>query len=89
MLSSVRQLVSGEKRTMGNHRREVSGDIESFIYHWTSICTVNHKKGIFVIDNGGWNTQSTNRAINDYRYYFLDKGYTEVDMKTFEERMGA
>jgi hypothetical protein len=89
MLVAVKSLVSGKKNTVGNHRRE-KGDngVMNYIYHWTAICRVNDVDKLFTTDDGGWATRSTNRAINDYRRYFKDKGYTEIDKGTFKVKYG-
>lgn len=67
-------------KKLGNHRVEFtpSGRRE-FIYHWTAICIVDDRTKTFVTNNGGWNTQSTNRAINAYRRHFESLGYREVE----------
>ena len=53
---------------LGNHRKEVEGNFTKYIYHWTAIVVVNEDEKTFYTDHGGWNTQSTNRAINSYRH---------------------
>lgn len=83
MMKCIKQLLRGERTNVGNHRCEearVAGhEVERFIYFSTAICTVNHSLKTFVIDNGGYDTMSTNRAINDYRSHFKrEMNYFEV-----------
>lgn len=84
MLKAIEQLVKGQRTCVGNHRsneytNRKGETITAFIYHSTAICKVNSRQRTFTIDNGGYNTQSTNRAISNYRYYFEGPCfYTEV-----------
>lgn len=85
MLRAIEQLVRGERTICGNHRVEHSEytygnkhTIDRYYYHSTAICIADITTQTFIVDNGGWNTQSTNRAISDYRKFFNDKCYTEV-----------
>ena len=74
MLKAVENLIyaanTGRKSAkQGNHRMERASDGRIwYYYHSTAICTV--KDGVAKYDNGGWNTSSTNRAINSYRAYY-------------------
>lgn len=80
MLKTVKMLVTADHNTtMGNHNVRISGDERRFTYHSTVICFVNDRMRVFSTDNGGWNTMSTNRAINDYRRYFLGLGYKDLN----------
>lgn len=77
MLKSVENLVNSTRRVCGNHRvKEYSDNTRVFIYHSTVICTVNDNNRTFNTDNGGWNTSSTTRAINTYKWLFARMGYT-------------
>lgn len=85
MLKAVEQLLKGERTSVGNHRVEHSEDtygnkhtIDRYYYHSTAICIADITTQTFTVDNGGWNTQSTNRAISDYRKFFNDMCYVEV-----------
>ena len=79
MLKAVETLLNSEvSKKLGNHQVEIKSDIKYFIYHSTVICKVNTKNKTFIINNGGYNTSSTNRAINDYRRHFSSIGYEEV-----------
>lgn len=81
MLKSIERLLSGEKK-VGNHRREDTTSngkrITKFFYHATAVCTVCHANDTFCINNGGWGTSSTTRAINDYRDFLVSDLYNEV-----------
>lgn len=83
MLRATEQLVSGLKTKVGNHSvvtYYVHGcTVKDYIYHSTPICTVNEDRMTFSTDNGGWGTQSTTRAINDYRKYFKSCGYRDLN----------
>ena len=83
MLKAIEQLVTGERTHVGNHRVESFNErgqtINNYIYHSTIICVVNENEKTFRTSNGGWNTSSTTRAINDYRKWFTDRGYTDLN----------
>lgn len=79
MLRAIEQLVSGERTKVGNHYVKSYHYWEDFFYHSTCICSVDHGNKSFKTDNGGWNTSSTTRAINDYRKYFLSRGYKDLN----------
>lgn len=51
----------------------------AFIYHWTVICLVDDVNKCFWLTHNGFNTPSTNTALNGYRAYFKLKGYTDVN----------
>ena len=83
MLKAVEQLCRAERSTVGNHRVESFSEcghtINNYIYHSTIICAVNENTKMFMTSNGGWNTSSTTRAINDYRKHFLSRGYKDLN----------
>lgn len=67
----------------GNHKLEISNNgIKNLIYYWTTICKVNPSLKVFATDNGGYNTSSTNRAINAYSRELLWEGYKEVEFNS-------
>nr|DAH73416.1 MAG TPA: hypothetical protein [Caudoviricetes sp.] len=43
---------------------------------------MNPSLKVFATDNGGYNTSSTNRAINAYSRRLLCEGYKEVDFNS-------
>lgn len=79
-MTTVYNLVhaNGNRKTLGNHRMERTTTGRNFIYHWTTICTVNDIDKTYHTDNGGWGTSSTTRAINAYKRELNLMGYTEV-----------
>lgn len=82
MLKTIKKLVTSTESRLGNHRvttREDKGDVfRDYYYFDTVICSANMSRKVFKTDDGGWNTNSTNRAISDYRYYYNGLGYVEV-----------
>ena len=78
-MKTVKALLNATtNKTLGNHRMERTETGRNFIYHWTTICTVNDVDRTYHTDNGGWGTSSTTRAINAYKREFNSMGYTEV-----------
>jgi hypothetical protein len=74
---------SYENRAIGNHKVIVGLNTRQFIYFATAICVVDDKRRIFYIDNGGYDTQSTRRALNQYRREFSH--YQEVSKAEFKQ----
>lgn len=77
------KLIKGYADAQGNHSTRVEQNIKGhyidvYRYHSTDICKANRNTQTFFIDNGGWDTLSTNRAISDYRKWYYDNGYCEV-----------
>lgn len=81
MLKSVRYLVTGCKKHVGNHYREVLGGDELFYYFRTCVCRVNHERKLCFISDGGHKTSSTKRTINSYIEYFQSKDYKIFDLR--------
>jgi len=78
MLKAIKILLeSNNFKKRGNHSVQVVNTSRQFTYHNTVICDVDDDKKVFHCNNGGWNTSSTTRAINDYRHYFNSIGYRE------------
>lgn len=67
----------------GNHRFEKIDNVNYFTYHKTDIVIINEKNKIITIDNGGWDTSSTNQAIRSHieaiSQYLDLSGYTFID----------
>ena len=61
----------------GNHRKQPDGDSASYIYHRTVICQTM-PGNTFWANNRGWNTRSTNKAVNAYRKALTARGFTEL-----------
>lgn len=78
MLKAVQKcLESSTDRKFGNHGTWWSlpstGDvIQYFTYHGNVICRVNWTQRTVYLTNAGWDTSSTNRALNDYKRHFSD-----------------
>ena len=77
MLKSHEQLVNSyTNKGIGNHSVHVTYDAtedvtkRTFHYHGNTICVVDYGRGLFYVDNAGWFTSSTTRAMNSYRHYF-------------------
>jgi hypothetical protein len=82
MLKSIEHLLKKEAIKQGNHsRKDIRGNIQEFIYFDTIVCMVYHEKKTCYIHDGGWNTSSTRRVINDYIRYFENLEYTIVDCR--------
>jgi len=84
-MMTVKKLLNACKdRKLGNHRVRIATDMKNavigraFIYHQTTICMVDDRNKLFIVDDGGWKTQSTKRAINAYRKELSNLGYAEV-----------
>lgn len=68
-MKAIKQLLnSSTSKTIGNHSKELSqdGNVIKYIYHVTAIVIVNQLDRTITIDNGGYGTSSTTRAINSY-----------------------
>ena len=64
-------------KNIGNHGVINKNDNTSWYqYHITTICIADHTNKTVEYRNGGYNTRSTNQAINCYRKHFAD--YKEV-----------
>lgn len=81
-----------KNKTVGNHfvtvgKQTYKGNKVDrvFSYHFTPICFVDDKNKKFWLDKGGYDTRSTNSAIDKYRAIFTEKGYTNVNkIKVFK-----
>ena len=79
MLKAVLNCVSSTKDSkFGNHATFYSNIIANnnvvqyFTYHGNIICRVNWTRQEVLLTNAGYNTRSTNRALNDYKQYFTE-----------------
>lgn len=59
-------LQSTKDKRCGNHSVRFTSTSRKFLYHWTVICEINYRTKSIIIDNGGFATPSTTRAINAY-----------------------
>lgn len=70
-MKTVEKLVQADNsKTLGNHRVIINGNKREFIYHSTVICEVDDSNRTFKLDNGGYCTSSTSRALSAYRNEF-------------------
>lgn len=79
MLKSIEKLLKfGRDLKLGNHSSKHSHLICSYMYHGTIICEANYERKEFKLPYDGMysNSNSTRRAVNDYKRYFLGEGFT-------------
>ncbi len=74
MLKTVEKLIDfGLNKTtdkkIGNHEVVVNryNQTTSFYYFDTAIAVIDYNERLITLSQGGWNTVSTNRALNDYK----------------------
>lgn len=66
---TVKKLINSKgNKKLGNHRVEVqsNGEYWYYYYYTTPIAKVDYSKQVITVDNGGYKTSSTTRAINSY-----------------------
>lgn len=73
MLKAIVNLFETNKKVIGNHSRDgwndTTGHVSRFKYHNNVICIIEWNNRTCILTNCGWNTPSTNRALNDYKRY--------------------
>lgn len=73
MLKAIVNLFETNKKVIGNHSRDgwndTTGHVTRFKYHNNVICVIEWNNKTCILTNCGWNTPSTNRALNDYKRY--------------------
>ena len=73
MLKAIVNLFETNKKVIGNHSRDgwndTTGHVTRFKYHNNVICVIEWNNRTCILTNCGWNTPSTNRALNDYKRY--------------------
>ena len=73
MLKAIVNLFETNKKVIGNHSRDgwndATGHVSRFKYHNNVICIIEWNNRTCILTNCGWNTPSTNRALNDYKRY--------------------
>ena len=84
MLKSIEKLLhTGEATKIGNHsyRYNESKNFHEYMYHGTVICEAHYASRWFRLPYKGMyaNSASTKRAVNDYKRYFTDKGFTLIE----------
>ena len=72
---------------IGNHAVRINllddSTFRDFYYYETIICRAYDWDLTFVTSNGGYNTYSTNRAINSYIHELIERGYTHTGSVDF------
>ena len=65
---TVKKLIQSKgNKKLGSHRVEVQPNGEYwYCYYATPIAKVDYARKIITVDNGGYKTSSTTRAINSY-----------------------
>ena len=79
MLKSIEKLLEcGNDLKVGNHSSEHSYAVCSYKYFGTVICEADYNRKKFKLPYNGMyaNSNSTRRAVNDYKRYFLGEGFT-------------
>ena len=79
-MKTIEQLLERRHNArIGNHRVIFVKDFTErhFVYYQTIICVAEDNKERFMLDNGGYDTPSTKRALLAYRREFHILGYTE------------
>lgn len=79
MLKSVEKLINAEAVKVGNHSRKDFGSVVEYYYHQTAIIIVDSVQHTVIVNDGGWGTSSTTRAINSYLEYYKPMGYEIID----------
>lgn len=79
MLKSIEKLLECDSDLkVGNHSSERIASACFYMYHGTIICEADYDRKEFKLPyNGAYShSVSTRRAVNDYKRYFLGKGFT-------------
>lgn len=78
MLKSIEKLLeSSSSLKVGNHSSKHLRSVCFYMYHGAIICVADYVKKEFKLPyNGAYSLSvSTRRAVNDYKRYFLGKGF--------------
>ena len=79
MLKSIEKLLDcRDGLKVGNHSSKRIHSVFYYMYHGTVICEADFDTNEFRLAyNGAYShSVSTRRAVNDYKRYFLGKGFT-------------
>ena len=79
MLKSIEKLLDcWDDLKVGNHSSKRVHSVFYYMYHDTVICEADFDRKEFKLPyNGEYShSVSTRRAVNDYKHYFLGKGFT-------------
>lgn len=82
-METMKKLVKATNNMkLGNHRVEINEGITKYFYYATPIIIVDRVNRTLTIDNGGYGTSSTTRAINSYMEeleHLVRWGYEVID----------
>ena len=89
MIKAIKTLVNkafingAAHASRGNHCFKcVPGNPEVvFYYHDNPVCVLNFRTKSFKLDHCGYNTISTTRTLNEYRYELTARGFTCSQVK--------
>lgn len=79
MLKSIEKLLDcWDDLKVGNHSSKRIHSVFYYMYFGTIICEADYEREEFKLPyNGAYShSVSTRRAVNDYKRYFLGKGFT-------------
>ena len=79
MLKSIEKLLDcWDDLKVGNHSSKRIHSVFYYMYHGTVICEADCERKEFKLPYDGEysHSVSTRRAVNDYKRYFLGKGFT-------------
>ena len=82
MLKSVEKLLNcWDDLKVGNHSSKRIHSVFYYMYHDTVICEADFDRKEFKLPYDGMyaNSVSTKRAVNDYKRYFTDRGFTLIE----------
>ena len=82
MLKAIIELFESNRKKVGNHSREdlnytpdnvgYTVNVSRFKYHNSTLCRIDWIDKTCTLDDCGWRTCSTTRALNDYEQYVKD-----------------
>ena len=71
------EAITNRTNWMGQNTSVVTnGNVTTISYYYTNIGVVNHSKKTAKLNNGGYNTMSTNSRINAIKQFCEDNGYS-------------
>lgn len=80
-MQTVKNLSQSDRnKKLGNHRVEIQDNGEKWFYYYaTVIARVNFSNRTITVNDGGWGTSSTTRAINSYLREY--DGFKVIDLR--------
>ena len=90
MRKGFERCLRNEVKSCGNyHYENNTGDVVEVFYHTTCITAYSREKGIFFIDDRGFNTTSTHCAYSGVHAVPENWGLEEVTVEEFKAQTGA